>query len=174
MRKLGLTGKAWLKSIHIFFACLWIGAAASMLLLASFRGQISNGDELWAFNASIKLIDDFIIIPSAIGCLITGILFSWLTNWGFFKFRWIIVKYVITVGAILFGTFYLGTWVNGMEAISNVERLSALQNDTYLQYAKLNFYFGSLQAFLLVVAAFISVFKPWGKRGESKKGTILK
>lgn len=169
MKSLGLTGKAWLKSIHIFFACLWIGAAVSMLLLSFFRGQISNGDELWAFNASIKLIDDFIIIPSAMGCLITGILFSWLTNWGFFKFHWIIVKYVITVGAILFGTFYLGTWVNGMEAISNVERLSALKNSTYVQYAKLNFYFGSMQAILLVVAAFISVFKPWGKRGGSKK-----
>ncbi|AQS59211.1 DUF2269 family protein [Desulforamulus ferrireducens] len=165
MKKLGLTGKAWLKGFHIFCACSWIGAAISMLLLSFLRKQITNGDELWAFNACVKFIDDFIIIPSAVGCLITGILFSCLTNWGFFKFRWIIVKYVINIGAILFGTFYLGTWVNGMEAISNVERLAALQNDTYLQYAKLHFNFGSIQVFLLIVAAFLSVFKPWGKRG---------
>lgn len=171
MKQIGLTGKAWLKGFHIFLACLWIGAAASMVLLSFFRGQITNGDELWAVHASIKMIDDFIIIPSAIGCLVTGILFSWLTNWGFFKFPWIIVKYVITIGAILFGTFYLGTWVNGMEAISKVERLAALENSTYLQYAKLNLYFGSLQAFTLIVAAFISVFKPWGKRGVIKKGS---
>jgi hypothetical protein len=173
MKKLGLTGKAWLKGIHISLACVWIGAAASMILLNFVRGHISTGDELWAVNASIKLIDDYLIIPSAIGCLITGILFSCFTNWGFFKFNWIIVKYVINIAAILFGTFFLGPWVNGMEAISEVERLAALQNTTYLGYQKMNLYFGSLQAFLLIVAAIISVFKPWGKRGGTVKDRSL-
>lgn len=166
MKKIGLKGKAWLKGFHIFFACLWIGAALSMILLSFFRSDITSGDELWAVNASIKLIDDFLIIPAAFGCLVTGIMFSWLTNWGFFKFNWIIVKYIINIAAILFGTFFLGPWVNGIEAISNVERLSALQNITYLHYGKLNLYFGSLQAFILIVAVFISVFKPWGNRGK--------
>lgn len=168
MKTIGLTGKAWLKGFHIFFSCLWIGTAVSMMLLTFVRSHITNGDELWAVNTSIKLLDDFIIVPSAFGCLITGILFSWLTNWGFFKFNWIIVKYCINIAAILFGTFFLGPWVNGMEAISDAERLSALQNVTYLNYSKMNIYFGSLQAFTLILAAFISVFKPWGKR-EIKK-----
>ncbi|AGL00314.1 hypothetical protein [Desulfoscipio gibsoniae] len=169
MKKIGMTGKAWLKSFHIFFACMWIGAAASMLLLAFVRSHISNGDELWAINMSIKLIDDFIIIPVAMGCLLTGILFSCLTNWGFFKFNWIILKYIINITAILFGTFYLGPWVNGMEAISKVEGLAALQNAAYLHYAEMNRYLGTLQAFVLVLAAFISVFKPWGKRGKTNE-----
>lgn len=164
MKKLGLTARAWLKSIHILFACLWIGAAVSMLLLIFVRGHVATGDELWAVNVSVKLIDDYIIIPSAIGCLITGILFSGFTNWGFFKFNWIIVKYIINIAAILFGTFFLGPWVNGMEAIAKVERLAALQNTTYLSYYQMNAYFGALQALLLIVAAIISVFKPWGKR----------
>lgn len=167
MKKIGLTGKAWLKGFHIFFACMWIGSAAAMLLLGFVRNHISNGNELWAVNMSVKLIDDFIIIPAAMGCLITGILFSCLTNWGFFKYKWIILKYIINITAILFGTFYLGPWVNGMEAISRVEGLAALQNATYLQFAEMNRYFGSLQAFVLVLAAFISVFKPWGKRARN-------
>ncbi|GAB6179802.1 hypothetical protein JCM14036_11210 [Desulfotomaculum defluvii] len=169
MKTLGSTGRSWLKGFHIFFACLWIGAAASMILLTFVRGHIIDGDELWAVHASIKLIDDYIIIPSAIGCLMTGILFSLLTNWGFFKFNWIIVKYIINIAAILFGTFFLGPWVNGMEAISKVDRLLALQNDTYLYYLTMNKYFGSLQAIILIIAAFISVFKPWGKRETNKK-----
>ena len=169
MKQLGLTGKAWLKGFHIFFACLWIGAAASMVLLNFVRGHAVSGDEIWAVNASIKLIDDFIIIPAAFGCLITGILFSWLTNWGFVKFNWVIVKYVINIVAILFGTFYLGPWVNGMEAISAVERMAALQNPIYINSVKMSGYFGALQAFTLIVAVFISVFKPWGKRDKPKK-----
>ena len=54
INKLGLTGKAWLKGFHIFFACLWIGAAVSMVLLSLVRGPISNGDELWEVDASIN------------------------------------------------------------------------------------------------------------------------
>lgn len=169
MKQIGLKGKAWLKGFHIFFACTWIGAAVSMVLLNLVRGHISSGDEIWAANASIKLIDDYIIIPSAFGCLITGILFSWLTNWGFVKFNWVIVKYIINIAAILFGTFFLGPWVNGMEEISRVERIAALQNTTYLHSVQMSASFGALQAFTLIVAAFISVFKPWGKRDKPKK-----
>lgn len=169
MKPIGSTGRAWLKGFHIFFACTWIGTAISMQLLTFVRSHISTGDELWAVNAAIKLLDDYIIIPSAFGVLITGILFSWLTNWGFFKFNWIIVKYLINIEAILFGTFFLGPWVNGMEAISKVERLSALQNITYLHNAKMVVYFGPLQALILIAAVFITVLKPWGKRGKAEK-----
>lgn len=164
MKKLGLKGKQWLKGFHVFFSCAWIGAALSMVLLNFVKGHPVNGDELYAVNASLKLLDDFIIIPSAIGCLVTGLLFSWLTNWGFTKFYWVIVKLMGNIATVLFGTFFLGPWVNGMEAISKVERILSLQNPTYLHYAKMNAYFGSFQAAFLIALVFISVFKPWGKR----------
>lgn len=164
MKTIGLKTRNWLKTIHILFACLWIGAAFCMLLLAPVRGPITNGDELWAFNKAVKLIDDFIIIPSALGCLITGILFSLFTNWGFFKHKWITVKYIIAFGTILFGAFCLGPWVNGMEAISLSVRILALQDPAYMHYVAMNKYFGPLQTSILAVTIYISVFKPWGKR----------
>ncbi|MTI84851.1 MAG: DUF2269 family protein [Firmicutes bacterium] len=163
MPKLSSGGQKALKSIHIFLVCAWIGAGVSMIVLGFAKEHITNGDELYAFNASIKFIDDFVVIPAAIGTLLTGLLFSWLTNWGFFKFNWIIVKWVATVAQILFGTFFLGPWVNGSTTIADAERLQALQNQTYLYFSQMNKYFGILQVSLLVVVVFISVFKPWGK-----------
>ena len=77
-----------------------------MMLIGLLKGHVPNGDELYAFNAAIKLLDDFIIIPAAMGSLITGILLCWLTNWGFFKFNWIIFKLISTIAQILFGTFF--------------------------------------------------------------------
>lgn len=74
----------------------------------------------------MKIIDDFIIIPAALGSLITGLIISWFTNWGFFKFNWVTVKWIVTVSSILFDTFWLGPWLNGMAAISQAERLLAL------------------------------------------------
>lgn len=164
MKKLGLKGRAWLKGFHIFFCSAWIGTAFSMLLLGFVKGYTPNGDELYAVNASIKLLDDFIIIPAAFGSLITGLLICWLTNWGFFKFKWVIFKWISTIAQILFGTFCLGPWTNGVVAVSNAERAKALQNHTYTYFREMSNYFGVLQTLLLVIVIFISVIKPWMKK----------
>jgi len=168
VKKLGLKGKAWLKGFHIFFCCAWVGTGLSMVLLGLVKGHTPNGDELYAVNACIKLLDDFIIIPAAFGSLITGLLICWLTNWGFFKFNWVIFKWISTIAQILFGTFWLGPWTNGATAISDAERAITLKNQTYLYFREMNNYFGSIQVLLLIVVVFISVFKPWGKRTAEK------
>jgi len=40
MKKLGSTGRLWLKGFHIFFCCAWIGTGLSIMLL--------QGDDLYA------------------------------------------------------------------------------------------------------------------------------
>jgi len=117
----------------------------------------------------MKVIDDFIVIPSAFGTLITGLLFSWFTPWGFFKFKWITVKWIVIVIQILLGSFCLGPWLNGAVAIADAERINALQNQTYLYLSQMNQYFGMLQMVLLVLVVFVSVYKPWGKRKTKKE-----
>ncbi|RYD02224.1 hypothetical protein N752_25775 [Desulforamulus aquiferis] len=95
-----------------------------------------------------------------------------MTNWGFFKFHWLTVKWVITVGTILFGTFWLGPWVNGMTSIADLERSGAFDNPTFLHFRNMNAWFGSTQALLLVLTVFISVFKP-GASGEKVSNCIM-
>jgi uncharacterized membrane protein len=163
---LGIKGRSWLKSIHILFSCGWVGGAVCLVLLINIKGTPSSGDELYAVNASLKLIDDFVIIPSALGCLITGSLISWLTNWGFFKHNWIIVKWAVTLSLVIFGTFWLGPWINTMARISASERLLALNEPEYLSCYKLNRIFGLFQHFVLISLVIISVLKPWKKRTQ--------
>lgn len=165
MKKLGSNGRKWLIGIHILFSCLWIGTAVSMLLTSLVKGHSPNGDELFAVYSSIKLLDDFIIIPAALGSFFTGLLICWLTNWGFVKFNWVILKWAVTLALIIFGTFWLGPWTNGATAISYAERALALQNVKFLYFWKMTILFGSIQLAILVALVFISVFKPWGKRG---------
>jgi len=43
--ELSLNGKRFLKGIHIFFVCTWIGAGVSMLFLGFANNQTVNGDE---------------------------------------------------------------------------------------------------------------------------------
>ncbi len=103
------------------------------------------------------------------GSLITGLLISLFTNWGFFKFRWVIFKWTATLAQIIFGTFWLGPWTDGATAIADLERGLALQNTTYLYDKQMAVIFGSVQLLLLLAQVLISAYKPWGKRETRSK-----
>jgi hypothetical protein len=76
----------------------------------------------------------------------------------------LIVKWAITIIAILSGTFYLGPWENAMLEISGKLGISALSDHAYLYNEKMNFIFGMVQCSLLIFALFVSIFKPWKKK----------
>lgn len=70
--KLSIKQKNWLLSSDIVFAALWTGTVLSMTLIAFNNRNAPKGDELHALNAVINLLDDFVVIPSAIGSVLTA------------------------------------------------------------------------------------------------------
>ena len=101
-------GLRWLKAFHMIAVACWIGGGVALILLYFLKGDIHHGGVLFGINKSIHHVDMLLIVlPGAIGCLITGLVYSIFSNWGFFKHNWIIFKWIITVSAILFGTFFL-------------------------------------------------------------------
>jgi len=95
---------------------------------------------------------------------------SAFSNWGFFKHKWLIFKWIVTVAAILFGTFFLGPWETTMMEISGKLGMSSLNDQPYLYYQKMNVIFGGMQCIVLMITVFISIFKPWKKK-KSKNQT---
>ncbi|MGB3655934.1 MAG: hypothetical protein WBA41_32625 [Rivularia sp. (in: cyanobacteria)] len=164
MKKLNVKQKQWLITLHVVFAAMWFGTALCMIAIALMNRNTSNGDELYAINSVMKLLDDVVIIPSAILSLLSGALLCWLTIWGFFKHYWVIAKWIGTVTLIVSGTIWLGPWTNAMTAISAESRLQALQNPLYVfdQKAVLIGAIAQTSALLFIIA--ISEVKPWGKR----------
>ena len=75
-----------------------------------------------------------------------------LTNWGFFRHRWITAKWVLTVLMVASGTFLMGPCVN-----SNV-----LTTDTivYQQNVEQTILWGWVQIAMLAVTVILSVWKP--------------
>ena len=161
----------WLKVLHLVCVSCWIGGAVSLLLLYFLKSDIDNGQVLLGINQSIHHVDmAVVVIPGAIGCLITGLAYSTLSNWGFFKQRWLLTKWLITVSAILFGTFFLGPWETAMMNISAELGLAALTDQEYLYNQRMNLWFGTLQCVVLLFTVWISVFKPWRSPSPKAKG----
>jgi len=171
MPKLGAKGLRWLKGFHLIAVSCWIGGAVALLLLYFLKNGVTDGSVLYGINQSIHHVDMVVVvIPGAFGCLITGLLYSTFSNWGFFKHNWLIFKWIITVAAILFGTFFLGPWETTMMEISGKLGMSSLNDQSYLYNQKMNVIFGGIQCIILMIIVFISIFKPWKKK-KSKNQT---
>lgn len=164
MPKLSTNQKNWLLSAHVGFAALWTGAVLSMFLLSLRNTDANNANTLYTLDSAINLLDDWIVIPSAIGSVVTATFLCWVTNYGFTKFYWVITKWVLTTGLIVFGTFWLFPWGNGAAKISGQEGLQALNNPVYGFDAKGVMIGTIVQVLFLLVIIGISVLKPWGRR----------
>jgi len=172
VKKLGVKGQRWLKGFHLIAVACWVGGAVSLLLLYSLKGGIDNGKILFGINQSIHHVDmAVVVIPGAFGCLITGLIYSIFSRWGFFKHNWLVFKWIVTISAILFGTFFLGPWETNMMEISGKIGLSSLSDPEYLYNQKMNLIFGMAQVSLLLITIFISVFKPWKPKKTGKDNT---
>lgn len=166
MKGLKIRGQKWLRSFHLFFACLWVGGAMSATLMLPILKAV-DGPQLYGINQSINFIDIFIIIPGNSGILLMGLIYSVYTNWGWFKYRWITVKWAIGLYGMIFGIIWLGPWATSLEYISKKEGLKALENMTYLYNEKMIIWWGGFQTATIVFAVFISVLKPWRQKRKT-------
>jgi hypothetical protein len=99
-------GIRWLKSIHLIVSVLWLGAAISMIVLR-FAWVPSGDGDLYAVDHSIALIDNWVVVPAAWASLVTGFFESGLTTWGFFKYRLVTVKWIVTVAILIYAPLFI-------------------------------------------------------------------
>ncbi len=170
MKKLKGKQVKWLKGIHILSAGIWVTTGIVMLSFVFFMPEkISTGSQLYISNYILYFIDVYILPPSAVVCLLTGLIYSAFTGWGFFKHRWVSVKWVITVTVMLLGTFVSEPLIKEMLVLSKEKGLEALQNQNYLQTRLYQNALGLMMLSSLIFAMFVSVLKPW-KRRKGKAG----
>jgi uncharacterized membrane protein len=170
MAKLSATGLRWLKAFHLVAVSCWVGGAIALALLYFLKSGVDDGGVLYGINQSIHHVDTYVIVvPGAFGCLITGLAYSCFSRWGFFRHRWITCKWIITIAAILFGTFFLGPWEKTMMELSGSLGISALGDPAYHHNQRMHAVFGAVQTLVLIATVFVSVFKPW--RQARKKST---
>ncbi len=170
MFRLKAKGLRWLKGFHLIAVSCWVGGAVALLLLYFLKNGVTDGGVLYGVNKSIHHVDMVVVvIPGAFGCLLTGLIYSSFSNWGFFKHNWMIFKWIVTISAILFGTFFLGPWETTMMEVSGRIGMSSLTDQAYLCNEMMNLIFGGVQCSLLIVTIFISIFKPWKKNKDKIK-----
>ncbi len=110
MRKLSSKRLKYLRYLHLLGVVLWIGGVLALTVVLLFTRPMTP-EGIYIRSYCVKLIDDILIIPGGIGLLVTGIVYGIWSKWGFFKHRWITVKWIITAFMVILGAFALGNWV---------------------------------------------------------------
>lgn len=165
MKQLSAKGMKALKAVHLVCVIAWFGSAISMNLLRHLV-VVEDAAGMYWMAEILEAIDMKILVPGAIGCLFTGLVYGVFSHWGFFRHRWLTVKWVLTLFMILFGTFYMGPLVKENVLIGKAILEGNGDVVHYASNVTANAYAGLLQLVLLTIATVVSVYKPWKRKGS--------
>lgn len=160
-RKLGLTA-------HITFSVSWFGAVTGFLALAIAGLTSQNTQIVLSSYISMELITWFVIIPACFGTLLTGLIQSLGTQWGLFRYYWVLVKLLLTIAA----TIVLLVHMKPISDMADVA-LSGTLSESELRGLRIQLIADAGAALLvLLVATTLSVYKPWGLTAYGQRKLI--
>ena len=151
-----------LKIFHLFAISFWMGGEFALLVLLHASTYAQSSGELFGILKSYHFVSIVVAVYlGAYGSLFTGLAYSLCTNRGFFRHKWIILKWVMTIGMIVFGSLFLGKWSTALLESASELGLNALQDSEFLRLHALH-----IKALIVYLALFglstvLSVFKPW-------------
>jgi hypothetical protein len=114
---------------HVTASVGWLGAVGGFLVL-SVVGLTSSAPQLvrGAYHA-MNLLGQFLIVPLGLAALLTGLVQSLGTHWGLFRYYWVVLKFVLTVGATILLLLHQFTAVAGAARhVSNGMPIEALRD----------------------------------------------
>jgi hypothetical protein len=158
--------RKWLLTFHLLFSAIMLGEAVAFLIMGITAASTSDEGMLKACYTMMHILAKTPVKASTIGALVTGILLSLLTQWGLFKYYWIIAKEALTVLSIVLGPFGMYFWTLKAVTLTSVEGLDALHDSAFIVNNN-QLLIGIILQIISIAAMFIiSVFKPWGLRKQ--------
>jgi hypothetical protein len=147
--------------VHVIASVGWVGGVAGFAALA-IAGFLSS--DLQLVRSSYIAMDvtyRTVVIPLGLASLITGVVSSAGTEWGFFRHYWVVVKLLLTVPTV---------WLM-LVHLQPVRYVAVAASDATFADADLNGLRGQLLLYaggalvVLVTATVLSTYKPRGRTG---------
>jgi len=155
--------------MHITTSVGWLGAVAAFLVL-SIAGVTSHDAEVVrGAYLSMNLIGLYMIVPLSFAALLTGVVQSLATHWGLFRHYWVLMKFLLTIGATALLLMHQFSAVAKAARHSSDAAPGVLPEVGQLGTQLLGDASFGLLALLAITT--LSVYKPWGRTpyGERKQ-----
>ncbi|MCD8237582.1 MAG: DUF2269 family protein [Prevotellaceae bacterium] len=158
-KTLSTRGMKILKTIHILLGGTWLGGGLIMTFLL-YVAPPTEAHEMYMRSRDIWLIDYLIVTPAALGIVVTALIYGKYTKWGFFKHRWITLKWILSILMILSGTFIMAPCVDANVYPEELIGTYSADSPAYLSNIHTNMVWGLIQVACLIVVFALSSIKP--------------
>ncbi|MBD5641114.1 MAG: hypothetical protein HDQ91_01680 [Desulfovibrio sp.] len=172
VKSFGLRGKGYrfrenhvlknIKAIHILASIAWGGGAFAMQALHLMRTIATDAATAQTIASCSRFIDTWVVMPGLFGCILTGLFYSLCTAIGFFRFLWIIYKWIITASACFWGLIFwssLGDSLIAWLAPCNLDGPLLFMRSLILPDA---IWAIAIQTAIILSMCLISVYRPLG------------
>jgi len=161
-RKVALTA-------HITSSVGWFGAVVAFLALALVGVLTASDQMVRSAYIAMEAVGWLVIVPFSITTLVTGLVQSAGTSWGFFRHYWVVSKLLITIGASALLLLHMQVMNMVAEAAS-----AGVLTSGHLRAPRMQLLGDAGAACLvLLVAIGLSVFKPRGRTAFDGASELL-
>lgn len=152
MRRIPPTARKGLLTLHLVTSLGWLGADLVLLTLGI---AVQRGADPAVMYPVAALVGTVLFAPLSVLVWLIGVTSALLTPWGLLRYRWVLVKLVLTtvmVGLVLFlltpNLRHAGVVGTALPARDRADLVIA----------------PAVSTSLMIIATVLSTYKPWGRR----------
>ena len=155
-----------LLAAHIAINAAWIGGVIAVLALQLGKRGVDVGADRAAF-----LLHDLVVTWASYLVIATALCLSLFTAWGFFRYWWIVAKWLglAVLGAAL--AFWLSGAVAEVAALSDVATATGTVPSGYASATRAVVVSQTTALLVLLALVLLSTWKPWGRTPWDRRRT---
>ena len=155
-------------TVHVTVSVGWLGAVAAYLALAVAALTTRDSEMAGSAYRAMEVIGLGIIVPCSLAALLSGLVQSLGTEWGLFRYYWIVAKLSLTVVAT-------AVLLMHVPAVSRMARIAVATTVSTGDFRLLRVQLvvhavGGL--LVLLTTTTLSVYKPWGRIGSARARAV--
>ncbi len=167
--KLGTRSQRWLLSLHVVLSGIWIGATLVAFVLNLRAGSAVDIEHLNGYLVSANVASDMIIVGS-LGTLISGLIMSWLTAWGLFKYWAVVFQFAAAILVIVIAKVRLDPAGDVLRSLLETGGFAASKTEGFQIALRTVLICAGANTAMLVIASFVAYIRPWGKTRKTRAG----
>jgi hypothetical protein len=160
-RRLTPTVRKWLLLLHIVTSLGWLGLNVANLTLAVTGLTTRDPTTQHSALGAMHLVGGPLLIPVSLLAYMSGIALGYFSKWGVFRYRWVLVKFMLTTIAVVLVPLSLLPGLHELSALVADTPPGTLADVGRLGWDMLSA--GIVSTSMYVTCAVLSVLKPWGR-----------
>jgi uncharacterized protein with FMN-binding domain len=150
--------------MHVISVVSVMGGFLVMLIILLRRNMdLFTGTEIVS-DKIVLTIFNTAIIYGAIIMVVTSFVYGMFTGWGFFKYKFLIIKWLLMICIFGVAWGFVGSAISGMASISDAGLHMGGMKETYMGYWSQAKWSLITELILMLLAMVVSIRKPFGKR----------